>query len=299
MIKRIIDISDQAYIHLKHKQLLIDRNNKTIGSIPIEDIGMVILQHPAIIITQAVIIACQNNNVGLIFCDEKHLPYSIVLPISEGNNLHNKILKTQIEIKLTTKKRLWQQIMKEKIIQQSLTLKLLNINTTSIDKLQNKVKSGDKENHEAQAAQKYWRLLFGNNFRRDQNIAGINTLLNYGYSIIRAMIARSIVGSGLHPALGLHHKNQYNGLCLADDLMEPFRPWVDFLVYQTVEDDKQAIIDINTKQILLGLLSETVIWEDKTMPLMVSCHYMMANLKHAYIDNSVKIKYPKLESRLK
>lgn len=298
VIKRILDFSEQAYIHLKHNQLLIDRNNETIGCIPVEDIGMLILQHPAIVITQAVIIACQNNNVGIIFCDDKHLPYSLILPISEGNNLHNKILGTQIEIKLATKKRLWQQIVKEKIIQQSITLKLLNKNTVQIDQLLRKVKSGDKENTEAQAAQKYWRLLLGNNFRRDQNAGGINALLNYGYSIIRAMIARAIVGSGLHPALGLHHKNQYNGLCLADDLMEPFRPWVDMLVYQIINNDERATIDINTKKILLGLISDPVIWEGKTMPLMVACHYMMANLKRAYIDSSINIIYPKLETRL-
>lgn len=294
MIKRIIDISEATYLHANHQQLLLDRNGTAIARLPIEDLGVVILQHPAIVITQAVIIACQKNNVVLVFCDERHLPYSVLLPISEGNTLHSKILQQQLNVSLATKKRLWQQVVKQKITQQMHTLKNLDKPYKPLERLADNVKTGDPDNLEAQAAQHYWRLLFGNDFRRDVELDGINSLLNYGYAIMRAMVARAIVGSGLHPALGLHHHNQYNGLCLADDLMEPFRPWIDYRVYQIAQH--HATLDINreNKIPLLNLLSETVEWEQQTMPLMVACHYLMAQLKRAFEDRRITLNYPKI-----
>lgn len=294
MIKRIIDTSEATYLHANHQQLLLDRNGTAIARLPIEDLGVVILQHPAIVITQAVIIACQKNNVVLVFCDERHLPYSVLLPISEGNTLHSKILQQQLNVSLATKKRLWQQVVKQKITQQMHTLKNLDKPYKPLERLADNVKTGDPDNLEAQAAQHYWRLLFGNDFRRDVELDGINSLLNYGYAIMRAMVARAIVGSGLHPALGLHHHNQYNGLCLADDLMEPFRPWIDYRVYQIAQH--HATLDINreNKIPLLNLLSETVEWEQQTMPLMVACHYLMAQLKRAFEDRRITLNYPKI-----
>jgi CRISPR-associated protein Cas1 len=297
MIKRIIDISEPAYLHVNHQQLMIDRKGETLASVPIEDLGVIILQNPAIVITQAVIIACQKNNVVLVFCDERHLPYSVLLPISEGNNLHSKVLQQQLNLKLPAKKRLWQQVVKQKIIEQAKTLKRLNKTYKPLERLAETVKAGDLENLEAQAAQTYWQLLFGREFRRDAQLDGINSVLNYGYAIMRAMIARAIVGSGLHPTIGLHHCNQYNGLCLADDLMEPFRPWVDFKVYQMSLWDPQLQVNKASKMPLLKLLTETVTWDKQTMPLMVACHYMLAHLKRAYEDSTITLKYPQLASQ--
>lgn len=293
MIKRTIDISEQAYLHLKYQQLLIDKKGETVAQIPIEDIGALILQHPAIVLTQAVVIACQKHNVAVVFCDDRFLPYSLLLPISDGNNLHAKILKQQIALTLPTKKRLWSQIVKQKITNQAETLKTLDKTHIPLERLAKQVKPGDPENLEAQAAQKYWRLLFGNDFRRDVDLDGINSLLNYGYAIIRALIARAIVGSGLHPALGLYHSNQYNGLCLADDLMEPFRPWVDYQVFLMAKDNPALTINKETKIPLLNLLAEPVLWEQQTLPLMVACHYLLANLKRAYEDSAVSLSYPR------
>jgi len=297
MIKRVIDISEQAYIHMKNKQLLIKRDLEIIATIPIEDLGAVILQHRAIVLTQAVIIACQENNVVLVFCDKQHLPYSVILPISDANSLHTKILVEQTQVSEPTRKRLWKQVVQYKIKEQALTLKLLNKNSKPLEYLVKKVKAGDKENHEAQAAQKYWRLLMGDGFRRDPQSGEVNALLNYGYAIIRAIIARAIVGSGLHPALGLHHHNQYNGLCLADDLMEPFRPWVDYCVYNLIKEEQSLEVNQDTKKVLLGLLSESVIWKDQTLPFMVASHHLTAALKRAYKDNKEKMIYPHLVSR--
>jgi CRISP-associated protein Cas1 len=297
MIKRIIDISEASYIHLKHQQLLIDKQNEMVGQISIEDLGILILQHPAIVLTQQVIIACQKNKVVIIFCDEKHLPYSAILPIADSNTLHNKILKQQINISEPTRKRLWQQIVQNKIRQQACTLILLGKDPVRLNRLANEVKTNDGGNCEATAAQAYWKLLFGREFRRDTNLEGINSLLNYGYAIIRAMVARAICGAGLHPTLGLFHRNQYNALCLADDVMEPFRPWVDWLVYQIVESGQLDITQQN-KQILLGLLSETVLYDDKKMPFMVAAHYLMANLKRCYSKEQKIFYYPELATRM-
>lgn len=300
MIKRIIDISEPTYLHLKNKQLLIDKKGETVGSIPIEDLGIVILEHPQIVITQSAVIACQKNNVAIVFCDEKHLPYSLLLPLSDANTLHNKVLRQQIELTKPAKKRLWRQIVICKIRQQSKTLERASKNTTQLDRLVKKVKSGDPENIEAQAARKYWGLLFGNEFRRNTDEPGINGLLNYGYAIVRAMIARAIVGSGLHPALGVFHQNQYNGLCLADDLMEPFRPWVDWLVFDWVTKKGNADIQIDqkTKAIFLNLPGESVVYNDKNMPLMVACHYLLANFKKVFDESRFKLIYPEWPNQI-
>ncbi len=297
MIKRIIDISEQAYVHMKHKQLVLERDKEVIGSIPIEDLGAIIFQHPAIVLTQAVIIACQKNNVVMIFCDAQHLPYSAILPISDANSLHSKVIQEQVKLSAPTKKRLWKQVVQCKINEQALTLKLLNKNYRPLSRLAKKVKTGDKENHESQASNKYWPELMGSDFRRSPKTGEINALLNYGYAIMRAMIARAIVSSGLHPALGLHHHNQYNGLCLADDLMEPFRPWVDFVVYQLIKEEKSLAVNQENKKLLLGMLSKNVIWKDKTLPLMVASHHLMASLKRAFKEKNKKILYPQLSSR--
>ncbi len=297
MIKHIVDVSEKSYLHLKNGQLIIDRKNTTIGQIIIEDLGALILQHRGIVITQQVIIACQKNKVVVLFCDEKHLPYSAILPIAESNKLHSKILKQQLAISLALKNRLWKQVIQNKIQQQLITLQLLNKKSSRIERLATQVKSGDSSNCEATAAQIYWKKLFGAEFKRDSELEGINSLLNYGYSIIRAMIARAICSSGLHPTIGIFHKNQYNSLCLADDLMEPFRPWIDFLVYQIAQKGNINIIKSN-KQILLELMNDTVILDDHKMPFMVSIHNFMANLKRCYNKEQKQLLYPVLERRL-
>jgi len=293
MIKRIIDISEPAYMHLKNKQLLIDKNDETVAAIPIEDLGVVVLENPQIVVTQSVIIACQQNNVALVFCDKRHLPYSLLLPVSDGHSLHNKVLRQQVEMSVPTKKRLWQQIVSQKILQQVKTLESVNKNSLHLQHMAKKVKSGDPDNIEAQAARKYWTTLFGSDFRRNIDEPGINALLNYGYSIVRAMIARAVVGAGLHPSLGIFHQNQYNGLCLADDLMEPFRPWVDWQVYQLASDvDNKLEINRESKAELLSLPSRQVSYAEKSMPLMVVCHYLVSDFKKAIADRTVKLNYP-------
>ncbi len=293
MIKRIVEVSNPSYLHLKNKQLLIEQNHQQVAKIPIEDIGVLILENNAISLTQPLIIECQKNNTAIIFCDEKHLPYSTILPLAEGNNLHQKILKQQINITEPVRKRLWKQIIQQKIQNQANTLKRFDKPSARLEKLASQVKSGDTTNLEGLAAQYYWKSLFGQHFIRDQNADGINAILNYGYAIIRAIIARNIVASGLHPAIGLFHHNQYNGLCLADDLMEPLRPWVDAITYQLYQTNANVAINQQTKTKFLTLSSIEVTFNHQKMPLMIAIHYLMAELKRNFTKDSKKFTYPK------
>ena len=296
MIKRVVEISSGSYLYLKNSQLMIDKNGKNIGQVPIEDIGVLILDNTATTLTQRLMVACQECNTVVIICDDKHLPCSFILPVVGKHSLHAKILKEQIAISEPTRKRLWQKVVKDKIIQQAKTLSLCGKECAQLTILADKVKPGDAGNREAVAAQKYWRILFGNGFKRNDELNALNSLLNYGYSIIKAMVARSVCGAGLHPALGLFHSNQYNAMSLADDIMEPFRPWVDQIAYDIANHGE---LDVNRekKSRFLRLLDETVIYQNKRMPFMVSMHYLTANLKRCYTRKQKEFLFPQLETR--
>lgn len=261
MIKRIIEVSNPVHLHLRNSQMIVKREGENDNSIPIEDMGILILANPLITISQSLIASCQENNCIIVFCDQKHLPVSVLLPLS-GNSIHSKVLNIQTGVKKPLKKRLWQKIVIVKIESQIRTLLFFKKDLAFLPKLKKRVQSGDTTNIEAQAAKIYWSILFGKGFGRDYRKGGINSLLNYGYSLIRASVARSLCGTGLHPALGIHHHNQYNPMCLADDLMEPLRPLVDRRVYELYEKGKMEL-DKATKVSLLSILSENVLFEGK------------------------------------
>ncbi|WP_419176461.1 type II CRISPR-associated endonuclease Cas1 [Desulfosediminicola sp.] len=293
MIKRTIEISSKAFLKVRLDQLIIESEGGVSGSIPIEDIGVLLLNHPAITLTQAVLIKTQKNNVALVSCDDKHMPSALTLPLNKGHSLHQKVLRTQISVKKTTHNRIWKQIVQQKIEQQAKTLTLLEKNEQPVHCLIRRVKSGDKENHEGQAARIYWPLLFGEHFTRDPDKEGINTLLNYGYAIIRAVVSRAIVSAGLHPAIGIHHSNQYNPFCLADDIMEPLRPWVDFSVYQYAQKINHLEVCRDFKTAILTMLAEKVHFDGRAVPLMVSLQYLLKRLKDIYLGEEKSLYYPK------
>ena len=296
MIKRILDIGEPAYLHIERSQLIVKKEGVKVAQIPVEDLGLIVLESPAIVITQSTIISCQKNNVAIVFCDEKRMPCSVIFPLTGGNTLHTKVLRNQITTKKSIKKSLWKQIVQEKITAQALLLSQVGRPSQAIARLSEKVRSGDPENCEAQAAKIYWRKLFGDDFRRNTELGGINALLNYGYAIVRALIARAIVGTGLHPALGLQHSNQYNGFCLADDIIEPLRPWVDQVVVDLVNSKCTLEISRDTKAKLLGLIHRQVILNGKTMPLLVASHLIAAQLKRALSDKNERLLYPALKT---
>lgn len=222
MIKRTLFFANAVCLTTRNKQLVIkNKESQKEKTVPIEDIGFVIIENQQIYISIPVIIELTKNNVSIIFCDEKHMPLSMNLPL-ECNSIQNQLFTAQIELALPTKKKCWKQIIEQKIKNQAKVLDKYEINSKQLIAYSQDVKSGDTTNKEAVAAKIYWDLLIGSNWIRNRFGEYPNNYLNYGYAILRAATARALVGSGLLPTLGIHHHNKYDAYALADDLMEPY-----------------------------------------------------------------------------
>lgn len=267
---------------------------------PIEDIGVVVLDNKQITLTSSLIAALLDNNCAIISCDDRSMPVGLLLPL-EGNTIQSERFKDQIEASLPLKKQMWQQTVQAKVANQATALESCSgdkfpcMHTWAKD-----VASGDLMNVEARAAAFYWKNLFKNiqgleSFTRSREGDSPNQLLNYGYAILRAVIARSLVGSGLLPTLGIHHRNRYNAYCLADDIMEPYRPYVDELVYQIIVKygSPENGIPTDIKRELLTIPTLDVFINDKRSPLMVAAGYTSASVARCFSGESRKIEYPK------
>ncbi len=311
MIKRTLYFGNPAYLSVKLSQLEIRlpqvENNETLSDhfkesivkrVPIEDVGVVVLDHKQITITQGAMGELLDNNVAVITCDEHRMPSGLILPLN-GNTTQSERFKHQIEASLPLKKQLWQQTIQAKILNQSTVLyRQRGLECGNMEAWAKQVKSGDSDNLEGRAAAFYWQNLFGHikGFRRDREGVPPNNLLNYGYAILRAVVARSLVGSGLLPTLGIHHHNRYNAYCLADDIMEPYRPYVDKLVAEIV--DSGADITNLTKEIkgqLLSIPVLDVVINGRRSPLMIGVGMTTASLYKCYSGEIRKIAYPSME----
>ena len=282
MIKRIVEIGTPSHLRLDHRQMVVSREGVDSGTVPVEDLGVLIIDHPGVSYTQALLATCFEENVVVVLCDRKHLPCAALLPLA-GHSLHAKTLRLQIAASQPVQKRLWQVIIQAKIREQAGVLRSLVLDDLPLPAYAARVKSGDPDNVEAQAARIYWGKLFGTEFRRDRDMEGINALLNYGYAILRAAVARTIVGAGLSPALGIHHRNQYDDLALADDLMEPLRPSVDLKVYELARDNPKVTVDKESKSALLQILAWDCQWgapaETRRLPLLTALSYYAAGVR--------------------
>lgn len=278
MIKRIIEVGSPARLSLANQQLVIERQGQDTATVPVEDLGLLILDHQGIAHTQAVFTACSKHNSLVLLCDDKHLPGAILLPL-DSHSLQSRTMAQQIKISEPVRKRLWQAIIRAKINGQARTLQTVRGSAGSLPALAEKVRSGDPSNVEAQAARCYWQELFGEDFRRGNDEEQLNGLLNYGYAIVRAACARALVGTGLHPSFGLHHHNQYNSFCLADDLVEPLRPMVDLTVYRLRQNGVADGLTKEHKQSLLEVLAQTCTIGDLRLPLMEALHHYTASLR--------------------
>ena len=264
---------------------------------PIEDIGVVVLDNKQITITQGALEALLENNCAVITCDSKHLPVGLLLPLV-GNTTQNERFRDQLDASQPLRKQLWQQTMQYKIRNQAAVLnKCSNAETKCMQVWANDVRSGDPDNYEARAAVYYWKNLFGHipDFIRDRDGVPPNNLLNYGYAILRAVVARSLVASGLLPTLGIHHHNRYNAYCLADDIMEPYRPYVDQLVYDITEQygvDVELSKDIKAE--LLSIPTLDVVISGKRSPLMIAASQTTASLYKCFSGELRKIAYPEM-----
>ncbi|MBI5219742.1 MAG: type II CRISPR-associated endonuclease Cas1 [Bacteroidia bacterium] len=307
MIKRTLYFGNPAYLHLNNKQLMIrlpevEKNEslplsfkkEATTSIPVEDIGVVILDDKQVTITQGLLAALLDNNVALITCNETHHPTGLMLNLC-SNTLQNMRFRTQLEASEPLKKNLWQQTIIVKINNQAALLKMQGVKTDNMLHWAQSVKSGDTENHEARAAAYYWNNLFDGrlHFKRDRFGEPPNNLLNYGYAILRATVARGLVGSGLLPTLGIHHENRYNAYCLADDIMEPYRPFVDKIVCDIVDSgENYSEINKSLKQQLLTIPAIDINIDGESSPLMVGLQRTTSSLVKCLEGEQRKIIYP-------
>ena len=302
MIKRTLYFGNPAYLSLRNSQLVInlpeangmdDRTGN--NTIPIEDIGIILLDHKQITITQGLLEALLSNNAAVITCDSSRMPVGLLLPLS-GNTTQSERFQAQIEASLPLRKQLWQQTIQAKIGNQAYVLNTCrNAVVKNMLAWVDEVKSGDSDNLEARAAAYYWSNMFPDvpGFRRGREGPPPNNLLNYGYAILRAVVARSLVASGLLPTLGIHHHNRYNAYCLADDIMEPYRPFVDKLVVELTdsgEDIQELTKSLKAKLLSIPVLN--VIINDQRSPLMIAVGITTASLAKCYLGEARKIVYP-------
>ena len=302
MIKRTLNFGNPAYLSKRDDQLLIKfpvkkgEEEKEEITIPIEDIGIVILENPQITISHSLLAALLENNAAVVTSDKKHHPNGLFLNL-DGNTLQSEKFNAQIEASVPLKKQLWQQTISIKIRNQAALLKERDIAVRNMLTWAKKVRSGDPDNYEARAAAYFWGNVFIDipEFIRGREDDAPNNLLNYGYAILRAIVARSLVGSGLLPTLGIHHHNKYNAFCLADDIMEPYRPFVDRIVIEIVENGEDFYeISTSIKKQLLSIATVDVVIDDKSSPLMVGMQRTTASLAKCFEGESRKILYPQL-----
>lgn len=308
MIKKTLYFGNPAYLSLRNAQLVIklpDVENATVLpealkkqseiTKPIEDIGIVVLDNKQITITSGVLEALLENNCSIITCDSKSMPTGLMLPLY-GNTTQNERFREQLNSSLPLKKQLWQQTIQSKINNQASVLKDCKEEEVKCMRVwAADVRSGDPDNLEARAAAYYWKSLFGDidGFTREREGIPPNNLLNYGYAILRAVVARGLVTSGLLPTLGIHHHNRYNAYCLADDIMEPYRPYVDELVFQLVQKyGKNSELTKEIKACLLTIPTLDVIIGGKRSPLMVAVGQTTASLYKCFSGELRRIVYP-------
>lgn len=303
MIKKTLFFGNPAYLSVKNSQLVVKRTDsetqqEVVRTVPIEDIGVVVLEDRQITITNVALDALLQNNCAVITCDEKHMPAGMLLPL-EGNTIQSERFANQIDASLPLKKQLWQQTIQAKIRNQASVLKRLSgVEVGCMLVWVNDVKSGDSDNLEGRAAAYYWKNIFPSlpGFTRDREGEMPNNLLNYGYAIVRAVIARALVASGLLPTLGIHHHNRYNAYCLADDIMEPYRPYVDELVINIMRSDiDYGELTPELKKQLLGLPVTEVMIGGQRSPLMVAASQTTASLCKCYSGELRKMAYPTME----
>lgn len=300
MIKRTICIENPAHLKCRNDQFVVSfkgikgLENIPEKSVPVEDIGIIILEHPQITISHYLLDRLLQNNVAVVTCNATRHPAGLFLNL-DGNTVQSERFRAQTEASEPLKKQLWQQTVKAKIANQAALLRRYNIPDLILKNYGSNVRSGDADNNEAKAAAYYWQNLFPPSwlFYRRRDGAPPNNLLNYGYAILRACVARALVGSGLLPTLGIFHRNRYNAYCLADDIMEPYRPFVDAIVRAIVDETSHVqTLSQELKVQLLKLPSVDVFIEDTKSPLFVAVQRTTASLARCFLGEEKKLLYP-------
>ena len=292
MLKKSLLLENKASISTKNLQLVIKTETRE-STIPIEDIGYLVIDHPEVYLSIPALNLLIDNNTAVIICNTNHLPNGMFLNLN-SHHIQQEIFKNQINASAPLKKQLWQQTIIEKITNQGILLQKITLKTNNFEFLASKVLSGDSSNMEGVAANFYWKSFFEHNFKRERFGDYPNNFLNYGYAILRAATARALSGSGLLNTLGIHHKSKYNAFALADDIMEPFRPIVDEKVAEIMQNYSEQELNTAIKAELLQILTRTVYFKQEKSPLMVALQKTASSLQQCYTGERKKIKYPKL-----
>ncbi|MBR5039287.1 MAG: type II CRISPR-associated endonuclease Cas1 [Prevotella sp.] len=292
MIKQTLMFSSPVYLSLKDQQMVITfKDNKDTVIRPIEDIGFVVIENPQVSISVPLLNELAENNVSVVFCDKKQMPKTMLMTL-DGNTTQQESYKYQIDASAPMKKNIWKQLVECKIKNQALLLNKVGKNGDVLKQYYMNVKSGDTDNREGAAAREYWGRIFDDGFKRDREGQSPNNLLNYGYTILRAAVARALIGSGLYPAFGVFHRNRYNAFPLADDVMEPYRPFVDELVYHLYYDSAVSELDNQAKGVLLRVLFSDVKMGKVTRPLENALSLTTASLLRMYKGETDKLSLP-------
>ena len=292
MLKKTILIENKLSLTTKNNQLVLKSEFKE-KTIPIEDIGFLVLDHAEIYISIPTMNSLIENNTSVIICGKNHLPNGMFLNLN-SHHIQQEIFKNQINASVPLKKQLWQQTIVEKISNQGILLQKITTKKNNFDFLASKVLSGDSSNMEAVAANFYWKVFFEQEFKRERFGDYPNNFLNYGYAILRAATARALSGSGLLNTLGIHHKSKYNAFALADDIMEPYRPIVDEKVFEIMQTYSEQELNTTIKSELLQILTRTVYFKEEKSPLMVALQKTASSLQQCFTGERKKIKYAKL-----
>lgn len=292
MIKKSILIENKTIVTTKNLQLVLKSDIRE-SSIPIEDIGFIVIDNPEVFLSIPAMNLLIENNTAVIICNANHLPNGMFLNLN-SHYIQQEIFKSQIDASTPLKKQLWQQTIVEKISNQGILLQKITTKKNNFDFLASKVLSGDSSNMEGVAANFYWKTFFEQKFKRERFGDYPNNFLNYGYAILRAATARALSGSGLLNTLGIHHKSKYNAFALADDIMEPFRPIVDEKVFEIMQKYDEQELNTTIKTELLQILTRTVYFKDEKSPLMVALQKTSSSLQQCFTGERKKIKYPKL-----
>ncbi|MCC5917482.1 MAG: type II CRISPR-associated endonuclease Cas1 [Cryomorphaceae bacterium] len=295
MIKRTLFFGNPAYLSTKNEQLVVafPNGDQEGVNVPIEDIGVLVLENAQITVSNKLLEKLVYNNVAVFHCNSQHLPIGMLMPLS-GHSEHSERLRYQLDASLPLKKNLWQQTVQAKIRNQAGHLTLREVPCKRMYGWTKEVMSGDSQNHEARAAAFYWQNIFPiPDFNRNRGGVPPNNLLNYGYAILRGLTARALVSSGMLPVLGIHHRNKYNAYCLADDIMEPYRPFVDTIVGDMVYEGRFfEELTTEVKRELLKLIVMDVEIDGKKSPLMNAMSRTTASLYACFSGESRKILYP-------
>ncbi|SHF99536.1 CRISP-associated protein Cas1 [Mariniphaga anaerophila] len=296
MLKRTLFISSPCHLSLKNKQLVAsEKSGVPLKTAPVEDLGFIVLDHPQISFTMKLVEELAEFNVATVLCDSKHMPSSMLLPL-DAHHIQSELFRAQIAASEPLKKNLWKQTIEMKIKNQARLLEKFGKPASQLKTLARAIKSGDSDNREGFASRIYWTALFGKTFIRDRYGEPPNPFLNYGYILLRSAVARALSGSGLLATLGIHHRNRYNAFCLADDIMEPYRPWVDEIAFNLYEKYPDALmLEKEHKAELLQLMAADVYIAENKRPLMVALSQTTASLSRCYSGETRKIIYPEFE----